>query len=118
MLGARTLDHRVLLCAIASLCALVSPPVKAAEFIELRIPLREGRYYRAHDFYVECNEKLGAKYAIADLKDQDYELSPIEKACLLLLATTCPDQCQADIQPGQLILRVPNNADPQVRERT
>jgi hypothetical protein len=55
--------RRVWSWAIAIVWALAGLSAHAAEPVELRIPLREGRYYRARDFYAQCNEKLGAHYS-------------------------------------------------------
>lgn len=89
--------------------------VFAQEFIELAIPLAEGRFYSPHDFCAASNAKLGTNYNVDQIPDRRIELTSLERAALVLANET--GLLRVSITPDQLVISVPNREDDRVRQR-
>ena len=85
------------------------------EFVELVIPLREGKYYSVRDFRKECNRKLGAQYDLESQPDREIELTPFERAALLLANES--DLVRSSISDDCLRISIPNSENDAVRRR-
>ncbi|HET6170517.1 MAG TPA: hypothetical protein VFE01_10075 [Terracidiphilus sp.] len=57
-----------------------SSAVLADEFIELAIPLEDGRFYSPREFCAASNEKLGTHYILDRIPDRRFELTALEGA--------------------------------------
>ena len=89
----------------------------AAEVVELQVPLHDAAFYRARDFYAECNRKLGTDYPLDQIDDRLHELTAVEKLSLLWFSQQCPDVCDARLSADQLVLRLPASSNPAVRQQ-
>ena len=114
----RGIAGRVTAAAVTVILGVSSVlPLRAAEFVELRIPLRDAAFYRARDFYAECNRQLGTNYPLDQVDDRLHELTVAEKLSLLWLSQRSPDVCDARLSADQLVLRLPASSDPDVRQQ-
>ncbi|HEV7226471.1 MAG TPA: alpha/beta fold hydrolase [Pirellulales bacterium] len=91
------------------------PAVFAGEFIELTIPLEEGRFYSPREFCAASNEKLGTHYILDQIPDRSIELTAVERAALVLANET--GLLQVSVTPDRLVISVPNHEDDRVRRR-
>ena len=95
------------------LVILTGRSASAAEFIELTVPLQQGRFYSLRDFCRESNRKLGTNYPAGAVADRRLELTANEKAALALANDA--GIMQSRIEPDRLILLVPNHEDDRFR---
>lgn len=97
------------------LVLLVVASHSAAADIELKVPLRDGRFYSLHGFIDECNDKLGMQRGQDDISDEVVELTGIERAALLLANDA--DLLKVRFEQDRLILIIPDSQDEVVRRR-
>jgi pimeloyl-ACP methyl ester carboxylesterase len=105
---------QVVLVALALLIC-TNPASASDEFIELTIPLRQGRFYSLRDFYRESNRKLGTDYPANTIAERQLEITDGERAALLLASTA--GIVQARIETDRLTILVPNHEDDRVRQQ-
>ena len=96
-------------------CFMAAPAVIADEFIELAIPLEDGRYYSPHDFCAASNAKLGTRYQLDQIPDRRVELTAMERAALKLANET--GLLRVSIAADRLVIQVPDHEDDRVRRR-
>lgn len=101
--------------AVALATLAFAQSVFAQEFIELAIPLAEGRLYSPHDFCAASNEKLGTNYNLDQISDRRIELTSLERAALALANET--GLLRVSITRDRLVITVPNHEDDRVRQR-
>lgn len=96
---------------------LFCPTHSAAEdqFIELVVPLRDGRFYSLKAFQSECNRKLGTNYPTDKVADREVELTRLERAALALAAETSMFKVRFD--QNQLVLSIADRQDDRVRRQ-
>lgn len=88
---------------------------RGEEFIELAIPLEDGRFYSPRDFCTASNAKLGTHYPLDQIPDRRVELTGLERAALELANEA--DLLRVSISADQLVIKVPNHEDDRVRRR-
>jgi len=108
----RRLRHGV----TALLLSLLPTGTLAADptWIEIVIPLEEGRFYSPRELGRQCNEKLGTDYPVERLPDR-CELEPSQRLALLLLAEL--DAIRVHIEADRLVLEWPDVEDDQFRRQ-
>ncbi len=89
--------------------------LKADEFVELKIPLEEGRYVSLKGFCSECNRLLGTHYDLDSVGDSRIELTPKKRGVLRALALAPTDAVQVRTTKDHLCIRIPNREDGQIR---
>jgi hypothetical protein len=97
------------------LLTLVTSPASAEEFIDLVIPLRDGRFYTLRDVCAECNRKLQTARLLDQVEDREYELTFPAK--LALMAADRAELIRAKFESDRLVLSIPNAQDAQVRRQ-
>jgi pimeloyl-ACP methyl ester carboxylesterase len=113
--------HRVIssgFCAAITLFWLGSS-VDADEFVNLVIPLKDGRYYSLHDFCRESNRRLKTAYDVNRIPDRQLELTEQEKTLLRLAASVdgTDGLLKVRFEPDRLILSLPDRENDSVRRR-
>lgn len=102
-------------CWCLLLLACSSAPAAADEYIDLVIPLRNGRYYTLRDVCAECNRKLNTTKQLDQIKDREFELTlPVK---LALIAAEQAGLIRVKYEPNQFVLSVPNAQDDRVRRQ-
>ncbi|HEV3004498.1 MAG TPA: alpha/beta fold hydrolase [Pirellulales bacterium] len=91
------------------------PSARADEFIDLTIPLVDGRYFSPRDFCAESNHKLHTHYPLDRIADRKIELTTLERAALILAGET--GLLRVTIGDDKLVIGVPNREDDRVRHR-
>ena len=100
-------------CATLLLLSLFPSPALADEFIDLVIPLRDGRFYTLRDVCAECSRKLNTTRHLDLIKDRDFELTfPIK---LALIAAEQADLIRVKFEANRFVLSIPNSQDSRVR---
>jgi hypothetical protein len=74
-----------LLLLAASLCVFPTN-LMADDYVELKIPLENGRYLSLRGFCSECNRGLGTHYDLESINDRRVELTPAKRRLLKALA--------------------------------
>jgi pimeloyl-ACP methyl ester carboxylesterase len=100
--------------ALAAFLAAAAP-ANADEFIDLTIPLEDGRYFSPREFCAECNRKLHAHYPLEFIRDRKVELTTLERAALVIAGET--GLIRVSIDDDKLVIGVPNREDDRVRRR-
>ena len=112
----RTRPLRLVAClAVVAVSIFSRAPANADEFIDLTIPLQEGRYFSPREFCAECNRKLHAHYPLERIRDRKIELTTLERAALVLAGEA--GLIRVSIDDDKLIIGVPNREDDRVRRR-
>jgi pimeloyl-ACP methyl ester carboxylesterase len=111
------LDGLKRLLLAAALCWGLPASVKADEFVELKIPLEEGRYVSLRGYCSECNRLLGTHYDLDSVGDHRIELTPAKRRVLLALAFAPTDKLRVRATATHVIVKIPNREDQQVRRR-
>ncbi|HUY34052.1 MAG TPA: alpha/beta fold hydrolase [Pirellulales bacterium] len=101
--------------AVAGFLLAGATRARADEFIDLTIPLEEGRYFSPRDFCAESNRKLRTHYPLERISDRKIELTTLERAALVLAGET--GLLRVTIDDDKLVIGVPNREDDQVRRR-
>ncbi|MBI3463835.1 MAG: alpha/beta hydrolase [Planctomycetes bacterium] len=99
--------------AIIAIALLVTGSNWDSEFIEISVPLRDGRFYSQREFVAQCNRLLGASRSIATVPPGESELTGADRAALLLAAET--GLLQLRIEQDRLLLRIPSPQDDRQR---
>jgi pimeloyl-ACP methyl ester carboxylesterase len=106
---------RPLGCVALFWSLFVGPEARADEFIDLTIPLVDGRYFSPRDFCAESNRKLRTHYPLDRIPDRKIELTTLERAALVLAGET--GLLRVTIRDDKLVIAVPNREDDRVRRR-
>jgi pimeloyl-ACP methyl ester carboxylesterase len=98
---------RVFLLAAILSGGLLPVAVAAEKYVELEIPLRDGRSYSLHDYLRACNRAFRAGYPLESIPDRRVEITPAEK---LLLQALAPSEYVQKVQfeSDRVLLRLPN----------
>jgi pimeloyl-ACP methyl ester carboxylesterase len=104
-------------CALAAtLLALMAVGAAAAdEFVEIVVPLREGRYFSPRDFCEQCNERLGTQFPLPLITDRQHRLSDRERQALF--AANLLGVLRTEIDDQRLIIKLPNPQNDATRRR-
>ena len=105
----------VAICIAIALCFLwfALPPAicygMEGGFIELVVPLENGRFYTLRSYLEESNRKLGTGYPLDKIVDRKIEVRDLEKAILLLASDV--GLFHAQFEPDRLVLSIPDPQD-------
>lgn len=97
------------------LCCGFTRLATGAEFVELHIPLEDGRFYAVDRLLEECNQHFGTQYAVERYRGRKRVISPAERAALILANEV--GLIEATFAPDCLTLRFPNPNDDQTRHK-
>ncbi|MCE9552611.1 MAG: putative lipase [Planctomycetes bacterium] len=100
--------------AVTLLMLATSASISAEEFTRITIPLREGRFYSPREFCRECNRLLKTNYAPEMVAGGERELSPLDRAALLLADNAGLIRVRLDDR--RLEIDIVDTQDPKVRD--
>jgi len=113
----RQLGNIPRLFLVTALWWALSSNLRADEFVELAIPLEDGRFVSMRGFCGECNRVLGTHFDLDSAGDRRVELTPAKRRALLALAFGPTDALRVRVTKDHLRVRIPNREDEQVRRR-
>ena len=90
---------------------------RSEEFVELRIPLEEGRYVTLQAFCGECNRVLGSHFDPESVGNKRIELTRANRVALRAVNLAPTKNLQVEISPETLTLRLPNRENEQQRRK-
>jgi pimeloyl-ACP methyl ester carboxylesterase len=96
---------------------LLAAPVIGAtgESIDIVVPLQDARFYSLHALLKECNLKLGTNHRLDAITDRRMELTPFERAALLLADGA--GLLKARFERDRIVISVPDSQDDRVRRQ-
>ena len=108
-------SHRDTFLAHTILAVVGIASASADEFVEITVPLRDGSYYSPREFCEQCNQRLGMRFPLGLITDQERKLTDGERKALIIASAV--GFLPSTIDDHRLVIKLPNPQDDATRRK-